>query len=156
MVRGGGPASAQPDMCPVPVLSVVSCLEDTCAFRCAITMATVTDSPAIPSPRRAVDYWIFLGVAIVASIIVRLLINTKFEAPTILTDELTYSQLARDIADGKFSLSNGYGIVYPLLLAPSWVFNTYGTEAYTWMKATNAVLVSLTAIPVFFWAKRMM
>lgn len=112
--------------------------------------------PAAASARRATDYWIFLTAAIVASIIVRLLVNTKFQAPTILTDELTYSQLARDIADGRFSLGNGYGIVYPLLLAPSWVFNTFGTEAYTWMKATNAVLVSLTAIPVFFWAKRMM
>jgi hypothetical protein len=156
MVRGGDPGSAQPDMCPVPVLSVVSCLEDICAFRRDFAMATVTETPATTSQRRAVDYWIFLGVAIVASIVVRLIVNTKFQAPTILTDELTYSQLARDIADGKFSLSNGYGIVYPLLLAPSWIFNTYGTEAYTWIKATNAVLVSLTAVPVFCWAKRMM
>jgi hypothetical protein len=119
-------------------------------------MATVPESPATTSARRSTDYWIFLGVAIIASIVLRLIVNTKFQAPTILTDELTYSQLARDIADGKFSLNNGYGIVYPLLLAPSWVFNQFGTEAYTWMKATNAVLVSLTAIPVFFWAKRMM
>ena len=119
-------------------------------------MATVPESPATTSARRSTDYWIFLGAAIIASIVLRLIVNTKFQAPTILTDELTYSQLARDIADGKFSLSNGYGIVYPLLLAPSWFFNQFGTEAYTWMKATNAVLVSLTAIPVFFWAKRMM
>ena len=119
-------------------------------------MATVPESPATTSARRSTDYWIFLGAAIIASIVLRLIVNTKFQAPTILTDELTYSQLARDIADGKFSLSTGYGIVYPLLLAPSWVFNQFGTEAYTWMKATNAVLVSLTAIPVFFWAKRMM
>ena len=119
-------------------------------------MATVTETPATTSARRSVDYWIFLTVAIAASIVIRLLINTKFEAPTILTDELTYSQLARDIADGNLSLGNGYGIVYPLLLAPSWLFNTYGTDAYTWMKATNAVLVSLTAIPVFLWARRMM
>ena len=119
-------------------------------------MATVPESPATTSARRSTDYWIFLGAAIIASIVLRLIVNTKFQAPTILTDELTYSQLARDIADGKFSLSTGYGIVYPLLLAPSWAFNQFGTEAYTWMKATNAVLVSLTAIPVFFWAKRMM
>jgi hypothetical protein len=119
-------------------------------------MATVPESPATTSARRSTDYWIFLGAAIIASIVLRLIVNTKFQAPTILTDELTYSQLARDIADGKFSLNNGYGIVYPLLLAPSWVFNQFGTEAYTWMKATNAVLVSLTTIPVFLWAKRMM
>ena len=130
--------------------------EDARAFRRATRMATVTETPATTSSRRSADYWIFLTVAIVASIVIRLLINTKFEAPTILTDELTYSQLARDIADGNLSLGNGYGIVYPLLLAPSWLFNTYGTDAYTWMKATNAVLVSLTAIPVFLWARRMM
>ena len=144
----------EPRTCSGIVGSVLP--EDASAFWRVITMATVTESHVEPQARRATDYWIFLTAAIAISIVGRLLINTKFQAPTILTDELTYSQLARDIAAGKFSLNNGYGIVYPLLLAPSWVFNTYGTEAYTWMKATNAVLVSLTAIPVFFWAKRMM
>ena len=144
----------EPRTCSGIVGSVLP--EDASAFWRVITMATVTESHDETQARRATDYWIFLTAAIAISIVGRLLINTKFQAPTILTDELTYSQLARDIADGRFSLSNGYGIVYPLLLAPSWVFNTFGTEAYTWMKATNAVLVSLTAIPVFLWAKRMM
>jgi hypothetical protein len=115
-----------------------------------------TNSPEPRNTRSRLLVWLILAVAIAGSIVVRLIVNTKFQAPTILTDELTYSQLARDIADGKFSFSTGYGIVYPLLLAPSWAFNTYGTDAFTWMKATNAVLVSLTAIPVFFWARRMM
>ena len=119
-------------------------------------MATHTEPHDAVQGRRPAGHWILLAAAVVVSILVRLAINTEFRAPTILTDELTYSQLARAFADGRFSLNTGYGIVYPLLLAPSWAFTSHGTDAYEWMKATNAVLVSLTAIPVFLWAKRMM
>ena len=119
-------------------------------------MATASDTQTATRSVARVDSLIWLTLMIAASIVVRLVVNTRFQAPTILTDELTYSNLARQIADGQFSLSNGYGVVYPLLLAPSWAIAKYGTDAYTYMKATNAVLVSLTAIPVFLWARRMM
>jgi hypothetical protein len=101
-------------------------------------------------------HWIALAVFTVGSILVRVWLNQRIEAPTILTDELTYSQLAENIANGGFSLSMGYGLVYPLLLAPSWAFAEFGTTAYTYMQTTNAIVVSLVAIPIFLWAKRMM
>lgn len=119
-------------------------------------MAANSDTPAARRGLALLDARIGLAVLVVVSIALRLIVNTKFQAPTILTDELTYSTLARTIAEQGVNLSNGYGIVYPLLLAPSWAIAHAGTEAYTLMKATNAVLVSLTAIPVFLWARRMM
>jgi hypothetical protein len=119
-------------------------------------MATVTDSPAPPRTAVETRHWLILAAAVAASIGLRVLANTRFEAPTILTDELTYSLLARQFADGDISLSSGYGIVYPLLLAPSWAIGETGTQAYVLMQTTNAVLVSLTAIPIFLWARRMM
>lgn len=97
--------------------------------------------------------WLLLACVVAASIALRLFANTWFQAPTILTDELTYARLARSIADGNLSLSNGYGIAYPLALAPSWLLGLPGTDAYVAMKTTNALLVSATAIPVFLWAR---
>jgi len=101
-------------------------------------------------------HWIALAILTVGSILVRVWLNQRIEAPTILTDELTYSQLAENIANGSFSLSTGYGLVYPLLLAPAWALADFGTTAYIYMQTTNAIIVSLVAIPVFLWAKRMM
>ena len=106
--------------------------------------------------RRTRIHWLALAVLMVGSILVRVWLNRKIEAPTILTDELTYSQLAENIANGNFSLSSGYGFVYPLLLAPAWALADFGTTAYVYMQTTNAIVVSLVAIPVFLWAKRMM
>ncbi len=119
-------------------------------------MATSTATPTTQRITQGGVCWVLLGVAIVVSIGIRIRLNQKFQAPTILTDELTYSQLAENIANGNFSLSTGYGVVYPLLLAPSWALADFGTTAFAYMQTTNAVLVSLTALPVFLWAKRMM
>ena len=86
-----------------------------------------------PTGLRQRPTWIHgvaLAVLTVGSILVRVWLNRKIEAPTILTDELTYSQFAENIANGSFSLSSGYGIVYPLLLAPAWALADFGTTAY--------------------------
>jgi len=119
-------------------------------------MATAPEPSTTMRPASDRRWLLALAGLVLASIAVRLVVNTRFQAPTILTDELTYTQLARDIADGSFSLANGYGIVYPLLMAPAWAIAEFGTTAYTLMKATNAVIISLTAVPVFLWARRLM
>ena len=120
------------------------------------TMSHESTTPTGLRERPTRIHWIALAILTVGSILVRIWLNQQIEAPTILTDELTYSQLAENIANGDFSLSTGYGFVYPLLLAPSWALADFGTTAYTYMQTTNAIVVSLVAIPVFLWAKRMM
>ena len=100
--------------------------------------------------------WAALAVLTGLSIALRIWLNRRVLAPSILTDELTYSQLAENIANGAIDLRSGYGIIYPALLAPAWAFADYGTTAYTYMQTTNAIVISLVAIPVFLWARRVM
>jgi hypothetical protein len=119
-------------------------------------MAAVHASTTSRHRLRDLDPRWALAALVLASIVLRLAINTRFAAPTILTDELTYTQLARRFADGEIGLASGYGAVYPLLLAPSWLVADLGTTAFTLMKTTNAILMSLVAVPIFLWARRLM
>lgn len=118
-------------------------------------MAVVTEHGISSRSLARVPSLAWLALLVLGSIGGRIVINTRFRAPTILTDELTYTTLARQVVDGGLGQITGYGI-YPVLLAPSWIFTEFGTDAYVAMKTTNAVLVSLTAIPVFLLARRMM
>jgi hypothetical protein len=48
-----------------------------------------------------------------------------------------------------------YGAVYPLLMAPAWRVFGSGPDAYAAAKTIGSVLMSLTAIPVYFLARRL-
>src|SRR5260221_9300166 len=67
--------------------------------------------------------------------------------PWILIDELLHGELARHPYTVR-----GHGLnvswTYPALLYP--FASSYGA-----MKAVNAILVALTAVPVFLWARRL-
>ncbi|MHB8642854.1 MAG: hypothetical protein ACYDA3_08220 [Gaiellaceae bacterium] len=72
--------------------------------------------------------------------------------PWILIDELLHAELARGLRTGAGYDVRGHGLnvswTYPALLAPfAW---SYGA-----MKAVNAVVIALTAVPVFLWARRL-
>ena len=72
--------------------------------------------------------------------------------PWILIDELLHSELARGLRQGEGFSVRGHGLtvsyLYPALLAPfAW---SYGT-----MKIANAVVISLGAVPVYLWARRL-
>jgi hypothetical protein len=72
--------------------------------------------------------------------------------PWIFIDELLHSELARGLRDGDGYSVRGHGVtvsyLYPALLAPfAW---SYGA-----MKTVNAVVIALTAVPVFLWARRL-
>jgi hypothetical protein len=72
--------------------------------------------------------------------------------PWILIDELLHSELARGLREGHGFSVRGHGMtvsyLYPALLAPfAW---SYGA-----MKIVNAVVISLGAVPVYFWARRL-
>jgi len=105
--------------------------------------------------------WLGLGAIVAASIAVRIVLVGRMPAPWIMVDELIYSELGKSLAsDGRFLVrgvpSTGYGFVYPLLIAPA--FRAYGSvpQAYAAAKVINAVVMSLTAIPVYFLARRML
>jgi Uncharacterized membrane protein, required for N-linked glycosylation len=56
--------------------------------------------------------------------------------------------LIRDVHHGA------YGAVYPLLIAPAWKLFGSVPDAYAAAKTIGSVLMSLTAIPVYFLARR--
>jgi hypothetical protein len=52
--------------------------------------------------------------------------------------------------------SNGYGFVYPVLIAPAWALFTAPPDAYAAAKVINALLMSLAAVPAYFLSRRLL
>jgi dolichyl-phosphate-mannose-protein mannosyltransferase len=105
--------------------------------------------------------WLWLTAIVVGSVAVRIALVGRMPAPWIMVDELIYSELAKSVAAGGGFLvrgvpSSGYGFVYPVLIAPA--FRAYASvpQAYAAAKVINAVVMSLTAIPVYFLARRLL
>jgi hypothetical protein len=80
-------------------------------------------------------------------------------APWIMVDELVYSELAKSFAaSGHFLVrgqhSGSYGFVYPVLISPAYRLYASVPQAYAAAKTINSVLMSLTAVPAYFLARR--
>jgi hypothetical protein len=75
-----------------------------------------------------------------------------------MCDEFIYAGIAKSVAlTGHYSLRdepNTASYVYPALIAPAWWSHSMAT-AYGLAKTINAVVMSLAAIPFFFWARRL-
>ncbi len=103
----------------------------------------------------------WLAGIVVLSIAVRVALARRMVAPWIMVDEIVYSELAKSFAaSGDFLVrdvpSNGYGFVYPILIAPAWRLFGAVPDAYAAAKAINAVLMSLAAVPAYFLGRRLM
>ncbi len=115
----------------------------------------------MPSRLRAVPAWAWLAALVVVSILFRAWLGRQMAAPFIFVDELIYSELARSFAAGGEFLvrgepSGGYGVLYPALVSPAYVLFDSLPAAYSAVKAINAVLMSLAAVPAYFLARRML
>jgi hypothetical protein len=93
------------------------------------------------------------------SVLVRLWLVHEMPGPYIFVDELIYSELARSLADtASFAVRDvpvhGYSILYPALLAPAYRLFDSLPDAYAAAKATNAVAMSLAAVPAWLLARR--
>jgi hypothetical protein len=80
-------------------------------------------------------------------------------SPWIFADELIYAELARSLADGSAPAirgvaGNGYGVVYPLLLAPLWALAPDVATAYALAHWVGAAIMALAAIPAYLLARR--
>jgi hypothetical protein len=109
----------------------------------------------------AIPAWVWLAGIVVISAIVRIAIGRRIVAPFIMVDEIDYSELAKSFAaHGHFLIrgvpSHGYGFVYPLLIAPAYRLYAAVPDAYRAAKAINGVVMSLTAIPAYFLARRVL
>ena len=98
-----------------------------------------------------------LGVILGAAALTRLLLTRDISAPWIMIDELYYSELAKSFAATGDLLIREYPTdlftLYSVVISPAWWAESIGT-AYAVAKAINVALMTLAAVPVFFWARR--
>ena len=111
------------------------------------------------SALRRVPAWAWLTAIVAGSVLARAILVRGIVAPFIFVDEVIWSELARGIADaGKPLLRDqpdpGYSVVYPLLISPAYALFDSLPNAYAAVKAENALLMSLAAVPAFFLARR--
>jgi hypothetical protein len=104
---------------------------------------------------------VWLTALVLGSIAVRVVLAGRTVSPWIMVDELIYSELGKSLAaSGEFLVrgvpSTGYGFVYPVLLAPAFGLFDSVPAAYHLAKLVNAVVMSLTAVPVYFLARRLL
>ncbi len=105
---------------------------------------------------RSVLIWLVLIVAVSST--VRTVVGLRSPGPWILPDELLYAELARSIADGglpsvRGASSTGWGVVYPLVIAPVWALFDDPIAAYRGTLAVNALLMSTAAVPAYLLAR---
>ncbi len=103
---------------------------------------------------------LLVGGMLALAFVVRVILIRRIPAPWIMGDELLYSDFARSFADdghlairGLPSSVAAYGL-YPVVISPAWLFDST-TTAYGAAKAINAVLMTLAAVPMYFWARRL-
>ena len=109
--------------------------------------------------RPALAAGIALAAIVVVSALVRTALSWSAPGPWIFVDELIYSELGKSAFDGTAIRGvpvTGYGPVYPYLLAPAYALFENLINAYQAVKATNAIVMSLTAIPAYFIARTLM
>ena len=105
--------------------------------------------------------WAWVAGLVVVSTGIRYALARRIVTPWIMVDELIYSELAKSLADGGRFLLRGehtaaYGFVYPALLAPAWALFDAIPQAYAAAKAINSFVVSLSAIPAYLLARRVL
>jgi len=109
---------------------------------------------------RAVPAWAWLAVIVVGSAALRLWLVRGMNGPFIFVDELIYSELAKSLAVGdgyavRGLATSGYSVLYPLLIAPAYVLFDGLPDAYAFAKSIDAVVMSLSAVPAFLIARRL-
>jgi hypothetical protein len=122
--------------------------------------AAMVDRAPASAIVRAVPVWAWLTALVVLSALVRFALARRIVAPWIMVDEMIHSELARGVAAGDgFSIRGAaapaYGFVYPLLISPAYLVDSLPT-AYQVVKAINALLMSLAALPAYLLARRVL
>jgi glycosyltransferase involved in cell wall biosynthesis len=115
--------------------------------------------PPRPSRLARVPVWVWLAGLVVFSAVFRYGLSRRVVAPWIMVDELIYSELAKSFAStGNFLIRDvhhgSYGAVYPLLIAPAYRAFGFVPDAYAAAKTIGSILMSLTAIPAYVLARR--
>ena len=101
---------------------------------------------------------VVVGGLLLAAFVARVLLARHVLAPWIMPDELVYGETSRSYrATGHFLFRDqpeALRTIYPALISPAWLASSTHT-AYTLIKAINVALMTLGAIPVYLWARRL-
>jgi len=100
-----------------------------------------------------------VALIVLVSTAVRVALGVNAAGPWIFVDELIYSELGRSALSGpaiRGVPTSGYGFGYPLAIAPAYALFDNLVAAFTAVKVTNAFVMSLVAIPVYFTARTIM
>ena len=113
-------------------------------------------SPAVLGAVRSPAVWLLALTGV--STLVRLGLGVSWPGPWIVPDELLYADLARSVADGglpsvRGETALGWGVVYPMVIAPAWALFTDPLQAHHAALAINALVMSLAAIPAYLLAR---
>ena len=105
--------------------------------------------------------WVLaLASLVVVSTAVRLLAARTFTAPWVAPDEMLYASIGRSLwLNGTLTVRNAatpyYSLLYPALIgAPMLLRDT--RRSIEIIQALQAIVVSLTAVPVYLWSRRVM
>jgi hypothetical protein len=100
----------------------------------------------------------WLGLLVAVSTLLRFWAATRIPTPWIAPDELIYAELSRSLWEhGTLHLlgrpTSFFSFVYPAIAGgPLSAPNVHA--GYTLLKAIQALLVSLTAVPVYLWGRK--
>jgi hypothetical protein len=119
----------------------------------------ITGSGATARGRaNALPATLVIAGVVLASIVVHYLLALDQPAPWLMGDELRYAEMAKSfLDDGKMLFRDeltSFATAYPVLIAPAWAVADVGT-AYEIAKAINVVLMTMSAVVVFFWTRRL-
>jgi hypothetical protein len=109
----------------------------------------------------AVPAWAWLTLLVGLSFGIRAALALRDPSPWIFPDEIFYSELAKSLAHtGHFALrdipgTGGFGVFYSTLISPAWALFESLPRAYQAAKVINALLMSLSAVPVYLLARRL-
>ena len=101
-----------------------------------------------------------LAACFVVAVVFRYWLAKGIVSPWIMVDELIFSDQAKSVAhhanlDARGQHLGVFSLLYPVLIAPAWLLAS-GKDAYEIAKATNATLVTLGAVPLYLWARRLL
>jgi hypothetical protein len=101
--------------------------------------------------RVSVALWLLAIAAL--SIVLRILLLAEVHGPWVFMDELYYQKLAQSIGNGHLALFDNHGLsvppLYAAVLAPIYALGASAPAAYELIKIVNAVLMSLSIIPIY-------
>jgi len=106
-----------------------------------------------------VPAWGVLALLVLVSAILRFWAGKAIPVPWIAPDELVYGLLGQGLyRDGELTVLGGptafYSLVYPALVGLPLSLGDL-ERGYTLLKGIQALVMSLTAVPVYFWARRL-